>query len=182
MTSGSTKHRESSGKKQSSPKSKTQTTDDWTDVTEPVQKEKSERDALNREHAGGSYQIHDSSDLTGDEEVSGLPWGGLSMRHVVARGHESESRRSGSGHEDQHYHRHARGGSGDGGHSGQQQQLYSSSPTMVYGDDTAGTTTQGYGGSFGSSGGAYAGDGGDDFFDDSAYYYYPDVNDDAAGG
>ncbi|KAK8135236.1 hypothetical protein PG984_003176 [Apiospora sp. TS-2023a] len=201
MTSGSTKHRDSSGKKQSSPKSKTQTTDDWTDVTEPVarrriqnrnaqrkfrektkeQKEKSERDALNREHAGGSYQIHDSSDLTGDEEVSGLPWGGLSMRHVVARGHESESRRSGSGHEDQHYHRHARGDSGDDGHSGQQQQLYSSSPTMVYGDDTAATTTQGYGASFDSSGGAYAGDGGDDFFDDSAYYYYPDVNDDAAG-
>lgn len=36
MSSGSTKHRDSSGKKQSSPKSKTQTADDWTDVTEPV--------------------------------------------------------------------------------------------------------------------------------------------------
>lgn len=36
MTSGSSKHRDSSGKKQSSPKSKTQTADDWTDVTEPM--------------------------------------------------------------------------------------------------------------------------------------------------
>ncbi|KAK8067159.1 basic-leucine zipper (bZIP) transcription factor [Apiospora hydei] len=202
MTSGSTKHRDSSGKKQSSSsKSKTQTADDWTEVTEPVvrrriqnrnaqrkfpvfrrknqrAKEKTERDALNREHAGGSYQIHDSTDLTDDEEVSGLPWGGISMRHVVARGHESESRRSGSGPDDQHQHHynHARGGSSDDGHSGQQQ-FYGSSPTtMVYGDDTA--AAQSYGGSFDGSSGAAAV--GDDFFDDSAYYYYPDVNDDAA--
>ncbi|KAK8032492.1 hypothetical protein PG990_002226 [Apiospora arundinis] len=201
MSSGSTKHRDSSGKKQSSPKSKTARTDDWTDVTEPVvrrriqnrnaqrkfrektkeQKEKSERDALNQEHAGGSYHIHDSTDLTADEEVSGLPWGGISMRHVVARGHESESRRSGSAPDDHHYHhqRHSHDGSGGDETSGYQQ--YYSSPTMAYGDDA--TATQGYGGSFDSSGGAIAGDGGggDDFFDDSAYYYYPDVNEDGAG-
>jgi len=36
MTSGSTKHRDSSGKKQSSSKTKTTTTDDWTEITEPV--------------------------------------------------------------------------------------------------------------------------------------------------
>ncbi|KAK8101575.1 hypothetical protein PG999_011949 [Apiospora kogelbergensis] len=193
MTSGSTKHRDSSGKKQSTPKSKTTTTtDDWAEVTEPVvrrriqnrnaqrkfqQKEKSERDALNQERAGGSYHIHDSTDLAADEEVSGLPWGGISMRHVVARGHESESRRSGSVPDEHHYHhdRHAHGGSGDDGNP----QFYSS-PTMAYGDDA--TATQDYGGSFDSSGVAAAGGaGGDDFFDDSAYYYYPDVNDDAAG-
>ncbi|KAK8041178.1 hypothetical protein PG994_014185 [Apiospora phragmitis] len=193
MSSGSTKHRDPSGKKQSTSKSKTQRADDWTEVTEPVVRRriqnrnvprgssKTERDALNREHAGGSYQIHDSTDLAANEEVSGLPWGGISMRHVVARGHESESRRSGSGPDDHHYHHHAHGDSGDDGNSEQQQ--FSSSPAMVYGDDTAATQSYGGGGSLDSTGGAaVAGDGSDDFFDDSAYYYYyPDVNSDAAG-
>lgn len=32
--------------------------------------------------------------MTAENEVSGLPWGSFSMRHVVSRGHEAESRRS----------------------------------------------------------------------------------------
>lgn len=37
-----------------------------------------------------------------DEELSGLPWGGMSMRHVVSKGkaREEESRRGSRTHED----------------------------------------------------------------------------------
>lgn len=37
-----------------------------------------------------------SDELLGDdEECSGLPWGSISMRHVMSRGHDKESRKSG---------------------------------------------------------------------------------------
>ena len=54
------------------------------------QKERSERDARNQEHAGGSYRIPDPEDIGIEEELSGLPWGGANMRYVVAKGHEVE--------------------------------------------------------------------------------------------
>ncbi|CAJ2508692.1 Uu.00g137180.m01.CDS01 [Anthostomella pinea] len=65
------------------------------------QKEREERDSRNQEYAGSSYHVPDVTDLgtADDDELSGLSWGGISMRHVVARGHESESRR-GSGRDD----------------------------------------------------------------------------------
>ena len=57
-------------------------------------KEKAEREARNEQHAGCCYQIPAASGVTSEQEVSGLPWGTFSMRHVVSRGHEAESRRS----------------------------------------------------------------------------------------
>jgi hypothetical protein len=57
-------------------------------------KERAEREARNQQHAGSCYQIPAPSDVASDQEVSGLPWGTFSMRHVVSRGHEAESRRS----------------------------------------------------------------------------------------
>ncbi|OBT39344.1 hypothetical protein VE00_10542 [Pseudogymnoascus sp. WSF 3629] len=39
--------------------------------------------AENQLHAGNSYTIPDSDDLGLESELSGLPWGGLSMRHIV---------------------------------------------------------------------------------------------------
>ena len=57
------------------------------------QKERSERESRNQEHAGSSYHIPGPTDITVDEDLSGVPWGGINMQHVFARGHESESRR-----------------------------------------------------------------------------------------
>lgn len=119
MSSYSSQYPPDSGSKKHSSKSKSKSkvkNDDWTDVTEPEErrriqnriaqrkfrekqkehKERAERDERNQENAGSSYRVPDAGQLGPDEEVSGLPWGGVSMRHVVARGHESETRR-GSG-------------------------------------------------------------------------------------
>lgn len=67
--------------------------------------EKAERESQNHEHAGNSYRIPLGAADTGcgyghgygynqQEELSGLPWGGMNLSVVVSRGHEAESRRS----------------------------------------------------------------------------------------
>lgn len=57
------------------------------------QKDRAQRDAQNQQYAGAAYHIPDPEDFTLDDggDLSGLPWGGLNMRHVVARGHASGS-------------------------------------------------------------------------------------------
>ena len=45
------------------------------------QREASERDSRNREYAGSSYHVPRPDDLVDDEEVSGLPWGGISSTY-----------------------------------------------------------------------------------------------------
>lgn len=97
------------GRRQSS-KTKSKT-DDWSDVTNPEerrriqnriaqrkfrekareQKERAERELRNQEHAASSYQVPGPYDLGVDDELSGVPWGGPSLRFVVAKGHESIS-------------------------------------------------------------------------------------------
>jgi hypothetical protein len=53
------------------------------------QKETAERSAEDRRRAGGSYSAADPGDLdTGDEE--GLPWGSISLRHVVSTSRSKE--------------------------------------------------------------------------------------------
>ena len=62
------------------------------------QKERQEREARNQELAGSSYQVPLPADFMSmgageDDQLSGVPWGGLNIQHMVAMGHESESRR-----------------------------------------------------------------------------------------
>lgn len=58
------------------------------------QKERTEREAKDKEHAGNSYRIPEPDDIDAEPELSGLPWGSVSLSHMVARGHEAESRKS----------------------------------------------------------------------------------------
>ncbi|KAK3944165.1 hypothetical protein QBC46DRAFT_337896 [Diplogelasinospora grovesii] len=112
MPSRSSRHHSSSpGSKGSKSSSKTKT-DDWNEVTDPEerrriqnriaqrkfrekareQKDRAQRDAQNQQYAGSSYHIPGPDEITNDgADLSGLPWGSLSMRHVVARGHASAS-------------------------------------------------------------------------------------------
>ncbi|KAL2760588.1 hypothetical protein ACRALDRAFT_1059628 [Sodiomyces alcalophilus JCM 7366] len=98
-------------------KSKALKTDDWAEVTDPEMrrriqnriaqrkfrekarenKEKAERESQNKELAGRAYQTPSATDLGPDQDESGLPWGGISIKHVVSRGHEYEGRRSSRG-------------------------------------------------------------------------------------
>ncbi|KAK4230357.1 hypothetical protein QBC38DRAFT_40330 [Podospora fimiseda] len=105
-------------------KSRSKKSDDWSEVTEPEerrriqnriaqrkfrekareQRDRAQRDVQNQQHAGSSYHIAGPDELQLDDggDLSGLPWGGLNMRHVVARGHASASASAGSDHYAQH--------------------------------------------------------------------------------
>ncbi|KAL6881546.1 basic leucine zipper transcription factor domain-containing protein [Trichoderma novae-zelandiae] len=58
------------------------------------QKERAEREAKDKEHAGNSYRIPEPDEIEAESELSGLPWGSVSLSHILARGHEVESRKS----------------------------------------------------------------------------------------
>lgn len=53
------------------------------------QKEASERSAEDQRRAGGSYSTANPDDLGGSSE-EGLPWGSISLRHIVSTGRSKE--------------------------------------------------------------------------------------------
>jgi hypothetical protein len=54
------------------------------------QKEETERDVENQRRAGSSYATPEPGDIDPGNELSGLPWGGISMRHIVEAGKSKE--------------------------------------------------------------------------------------------
>lgn len=83
------------------------------------QKEKSERDSRNQELAGSSYAVPSSNELAGaSDECEGLPWGSISMRHVLSRGQQQSSGHGGSGGSHNSQRRSGRGGEEDDGSGG----------------------------------------------------------------
>lgn len=113
----SSKHKSESSSKSSSSKSNSKSSskvksekDDWSEVNEPDErrriqnrlaqrkfreKAKDQKDSRDRElenqlRAGYSYSTPGPDDLRGDHDLSGLPWGGPSMKHIVERGQAKE--------------------------------------------------------------------------------------------
>ncbi|KAL6706910.1 hypothetical protein ACN47E_005053 [Coniothyrium glycines] len=80
--------------------------DDWSDVTDPnerrkiqnklaqrrfrdkvkEQREETQLDLQNRQRAGGSYATPEPEAIDTNRTLSGLPWGGISMKHIVEKG------------------------------------------------------------------------------------------------
>ncbi|KAF1929611.1 uncharacterized protein M421DRAFT_4073 [Didymella exigua CBS 183.55] len=83
---------------------------EWSEVVDPVerrkiqnklaqqrfrakareQREDVEREIENRKKASSSYTPPEASRLKDHHTLSGLPWGGISFRHIVATGQEKE--------------------------------------------------------------------------------------------
>lgn len=53
-------------------------------------REEQERDRINFERASSAYEPPMPEQLPGSDEVSGVPWGGISIRHVVESGRAKE--------------------------------------------------------------------------------------------
>jgi hypothetical protein len=67
------------------------------------QKEETEREMDNQRRAGSAYASPEPGDLDSRRELSGLPWGGISMKHIVETGKTKEQNSQRSSREDSVY-------------------------------------------------------------------------------
>ena len=71
------------------------------------QRERTQRDSLNQQHAGASYAVPTSDSLSADDaDLSGLPWGSMNMQFLVAKGHEHATHQQGSRRASDQHHQH----------------------------------------------------------------------------
>ena len=71
----------------------------------------------NQARAGYSYTSPTPDDLQGGYDLSGLPWGGPSMKYIVERGQAKERDSQQGGSRDYSYDPYGGGGSGRGSES-----------------------------------------------------------------
>ncbi|CAO2649005.1 Nn.00g099540.m01.CDS01 [Neocucurbitaria sp. VM-36] len=84
--------------------------DEWSDIKDPSerrkiqnklaqrrfrdkvkeQKEETEREAENQRRAGSSYASPEPENIDNNPTLSGLPWGGISLKHIVETGKNKE--------------------------------------------------------------------------------------------
>lgn len=117
-----------------------------------------------------------SEGAAGDDDLSGVPWGGLNIQHMVARGHKSASQQGGSQPQQASY----------GSPQQQQQQYYdyeydydNTAPYDSYGvrGEAGASPSLGYGGSVGGGSSSYdaattgGGVGDDRYFDTTSASY-----------
>ena len=60
------------------------------------QKEETDRHGVNQRRAGSSYVSPEPEEIESDHNLSGLPWGGISMRYIVESGKTKEQSRESS--------------------------------------------------------------------------------------
>jgi hypothetical protein len=80
-------------------------------------RETEERDAENQQRAGLAYITPRSGDIVADSNLSGLPWGGVSMRHIIERGQTREAESQQGSQELSYFNYRTGGGSGKGSDS-----------------------------------------------------------------
>ena len=57
---------------------------------EKERKEEEERESENQRRAGSVYASPEPSDINEEKELSGLPWGGVSMKHIMETSRSKE--------------------------------------------------------------------------------------------
>lgn len=72
-------------------------TDSPTGAKTKQKKEEKELQLRNQEHAGSAYTASSPSELADKGDLSGLPWGGPSMSHMLQTGKARESSTSQQG-------------------------------------------------------------------------------------